>query len=178
MSIPKSPPPAKLFVGLLFSDAERCQKAVVRLCERFGSIDMATRPRIFTESNYYDKEMGKPIFRCFLTFEQLVNPEELPDIKLYTNELENAFAVRGFRTVNIDPGILSEERLVLATGKNYTHRIYLRNGIYADLTLVYRRGAYQPLDWTYRDYKDPFLLHLLGILRRKLLASRKGSIPE
>lgn len=177
MSIPRPPLPAKLFAGLLFSDGERARRAISRLCDRFGSLDLITRPRLFTESTYYDKEMGKSIFRCFLSFQEYVNPADLPEIKLFTNELENTFAVRGFRTVNIDPGILSEERLILATGKNYTHRIYLRDGIYADLTLVYRKGAYRPLEWTYPDYRDPFLLHLLGVIRRKLVASRKDSIP-
>jgi len=173
MSVPKLPPPAKLFVGLLFSDQEKCREAIEKLCHRFGSLDLATRPRLFTESNYYEKEMGSPIYRMFLSFQNLVDPQELPEIKLFTNELELSLARDGHRVVNIDPGLLSEERLVLATGKNYTHRIYLRDGIYADLTLIYRRGAYQPLEWTYPDYRDPFLLHLLGVLRRKMRATTR-----
>ncbi|MCX7823530.1 MAG: DUF4416 family protein [Syntrophobacterales bacterium] len=177
MSVPKPPLPAKLFVGLLFSDAKKCREAIMRLHEHFGSIDMVTQPRPFTESSYYDKEMGKPIFRSFLSFERLVSPQTLPEIKLFTNDLETSLAVEGSRKVNIDPGILSEERLVLATGKNYTHRIYIRDGIYADLTLIYRRGGYQPLDWTYPDYRDPLLLHFLKVLRLKLVALRKHSIP-
>ncbi|MGC8720284.1 MAG: DUF4416 family protein [Thermodesulforhabdaceae bacterium] len=177
MSLPKPPLPAKLFVGLLFSDSGKCHEAILKLCDRFGSLDLATKPRLFTESNYYEREMGKPVYRMFLAFQSLVDPGDLPDIKLFTNRLEQSLARNGGRTVNIDPGLLSEERLILATGKNYTHRIYLRDGIYADLTLIYRRGAYQPLEWTYPDYRDPFLLHLLGVLRRKLVALRKESIP-
>ncbi|MEJ5299446.1 MAG: DUF4416 family protein [Thermodesulforhabdaceae bacterium] len=178
MSVPKPPLPSKLFVGLLFSDLQKAHEAVKKLCDRFGSLDLATCPRIFTESNYYEREMGQPIFRMFLSFQHLVDPQEIVEIKLFTNDLELSLARDGHRVVNIDPGLLSEERLILATGKNYTHRIYLRNGIYADLTLIYRRGAYQPLEWTYPDYKNPFLLHLLSILRRKLIASRKGTIPS
>lgn len=177
MSLPKPPLPAKLFAGLLYSNSEKCREAILKLCDQFGSLDLATKPRLFTESDYYEREMGKPLYRMFIAFQRLVNPDSLPDIKHFTNGLEQALVISGGRTVNIDPGLLYEERLVLATGKNYTHRIYLRDGIYADLTLIYRRGAYRPLDWTYPDYKDPFLLHLLGILRRKLIAHRKETIP-
>jgi len=107
----------------------------------------------------------------------LVRPESLPDVKHFTNHLEIELSRVGKRRVNLDPGLLSAERLVLATGKNYTHRIYLRDGIYADLTLLYEKGAYRTLPWTYPDYQDPSLLHFLGALRQKLHFQHRGRLP-
>ena len=97
--------------------------------------------------------MGDNLFRKLISFEKLIKPETLSDIKLFTNSIENEhLAEGGKRIVNIDPGYISLEKLVLATGKNFAHRIYLRNGIYADLTLVYKNGDFQPLEWTFPDY--------------------------
>jgi hypothetical protein len=107
-----------------------------------------------------------------------VAPESLPDIKLRTNEIETSLLGDGKRRVNIDPGLLSQERFVLATGKNFTHRVYLRAGIHADLTLVYQKGAYSPLPWTYPDYREPEFLHYLKVLRKKLKFQLDGILPR
>jgi hypothetical protein len=104
--------------------------------------------------------------------------ESLPDIKLYTNELESLFTTGGQRKVNIDPGLLSEERFILATGKNFTHRIYLREGIYADLTLIYQQDSFRALPWTFLDHQDPSLIHYLNMLRQKLVFHRTGKLPR
>ena len=84
-----------------------------------------------------------------------------------TNELETRWEVEGRRRVNVDPGILSAERLVLATGKNYIHRIYLGSGVYGDLTLIYSKGSYRPLPWTYPDYQVPETIAMFNILRKR-----------
>ncbi len=178
MSIPKTPDKAQLFVGILYSDKSKFHAAVKSMTEIFGSLDFFTCPRLFNETNYYEKEMGRPIFRVYATFENLVDQDKIVDIKISTNQLEKTLSENGKRTVNIDPGLLSEERLILATGKNYTHRIYLRCGIYADLTLIYYRGQYNPLPWTYPDYKDPKLLHFLGVMRQKLIFKRNKKLPS
>ena len=94
------------------------------------------------------------------------------------NEIEARFAGDGRRQINMDPGFLNEERIILASGKNFTHRVYLRNGIYADLTLIYQKGAYQCLPWTYPDYRRPELLHFFGIIRLKLAFQRSGKLPR
>ena len=111
-------------------------------------------------------------------FLNLVSPQSLPDIKLRTNEIEAVLARDGKRQVNIDPGFLSAERLVLATGKNFIHRVYLRDGIFADLTLIYQKGAYRPLAWTYPDYQEPEFLHYLEVLRKKLKFQSDGILPR
>jgi hypothetical protein len=177
MSIPKAPQQAKLFMGLLYVDMQVRDHALGAIIEQFGPADFLTEPQPFTYTTYYDREMGSDIRRQSCSLLHLIRPESLPEVKLFTNELELKLSRDGKRRINIDPGVLSEERLVLASGKNYTHRIYLRDGIYADLTLLYQKGAYQVLPWTYPDYCEPILLHFLGVLRKKLRLQQGGRLP-
>lgn len=178
MSAPRRPNPAKLVVGLLFRDPDRQQQVWQSLSERFGPLDCLTQPVPFTYTDYYEREMGPGIQRQLGTFLDLVDPDALPAIKLFSNDLERRLSPTEGRQVNIDPGLLSEERLVLATGKNFTHRIYLGEGIYGDLTLIYQKGAYRPLPWTYPDYRDPALLQVLQAVRAKLIYQRGGRLPR
>jgi hypothetical protein len=176
MSRPQTPRPAKLLAGLLFRDADVHRQTLTALEEAFGPLDFLTEPEPFTFTTYYDREMGPDLRRQTVAFLNLVDPATLADVKLATNAMEHRFAAHGKRTVNIDPGLLCEERLILATGKNFTHRVYLRDGIYADLTLIYQKGAYQVLPWTYPDYRTPRLRHFLAALRRKLQVQRSGRL--
>ncbi len=178
MSVPREALPAKLVIGLLYSNPERLREVLDALSVRFGPVDFLSGPGPFTYTSYYEPEMGKGLYRRTASFLQLVAPDALPDIKLFTNELEARLSVEGNRQFNIDPGLLSEERLVLATGKNYTHRIYLGDGIFADLTLIYQKGSFRALPWTYPDYREPLLLHFLAALRQKLMYQRTGRIPS
>jgi hypothetical protein len=178
MSEPREPRPAKLIAGLLFGDLAIRNRALLALNERFGPADCITEPKPFTYTDYYDGEIGPGIQRQTISFTELVHPVKLAEIKLFTNELERQLSCEGRRRINIDPGLLSEERIVLATGKNYTHRVYLRDGIYADLTLIYQAGSYQKLPWTYPDYLEPMLLHFFSALRRKLIFQRNGRLPR
>ncbi|NLI83617.1 MAG: DUF4416 family protein [Deltaproteobacteria bacterium] len=178
MSQPQEPPTAKLLMGFLFTDLHRRKQALEMLCERFGPLDFLSQAEPFLYTDYYQEEMGEGIHRQVATFLNLVSQEQLPEIKHITNDMEKKLSVEGERRVNIDPGLLSPERLVLATGKNFTHRIYLGKGIYGDLTLLYKRGAYRPLPWTYPDYREPRLLHYLGVIRRKLQFQHKGRLPR
>ena len=178
MSKPREPQPAKLISGLLFRDFLIRDHALQALCDRFGPVDFISEAERFTYTDYYDKEMGPGIHRQLCSFLELVNPETLPDVKLFTNQLETRFESEGKRRVNIDPGLLSEERLILATGKNYIHRIYLRDGIYADLTLIYEKGGYKNLPWTYPDYRESNLHAFLSALRHKLIFQRRGRLPR
>ena len=134
----------------------------------------------FDFTDYYAGEMGSPLYRRVLVFERLIEQEHLVRIKVKTNQIEQAFAVQGARQVNLDPGYLLLERFVLATGKNFSHRIYLGQGIYADLTLVFQDGRYQALPWTYPDYASPqlrdFLLQARQRYRRDLKAADCGDV--
>jgi hypothetical protein len=91
----------------------------------------------------------------------------LSSVKHKTNQIEKKFSTHGKRRINIDPGYITHERFVLATGKNYTHRIYVGNGIFADLTLIYQRGGFQTLPWTYPDYAKENIRSFLTRVRKK-----------
>jgi len=99
----------------------------------------------------------------------LASPAHLPDWKIFATFLEERFSLGGRRLVNLDPGYVARERLVLATGKNYAHRIYLNQEVYGDLTLLYEQGKFQALPWTYLDYAQGSLPELLTLVRQKYL---------
>jgi hypothetical protein len=167
MSVPQPSRPAKLVIGLLLARQDLLPPVASELEAAFGRLDVVSTWMPFHYTAYYAQEMGAGLFRRVLVFRSLVAQEQLPEIKLATNAIERAYASGGRRRVNIDPGYLLLERFVLATGKNYSHRIYLGKGIYADLTLIFRRGAFQALPWTYPDYADlPLRRFLLAVRGR------------
>lgn len=176
MSIPSEPKPAKLVISVFVQDKNILEEAARSLSESFGSVDMISPWLRFDETDYYAAEMGSPLFRRVLAFAALIEQQILADIKLSTNELEGRFSRQGKRLANIDPGYLLAERFVLATGKNYSHRIYLSGGIYADLTLVYRKGRFRPLDWTYPDYAGEAATSFLGTVRDRYLHQVKQAV--
>ncbi len=133
--------------------------------ESFGPVDMISSWFPFNYTDYYEAEMGGPLFRRMFVFKNLVEQDSLPAIKIKTNSLELNYMQEGRRKVNIDPGYMLLERFVLATGKNFAHRIHIGRGIYADLTLIYRKGAFRKLEWTYPDYADERMLICLERIR-------------
>jgi hypothetical protein len=152
MSQPQEPDPVKLVASVFSPHGEQIDSVITELIDIFGATDWVSPEIPFNRTQYYAKEMGWPLYRRFVSFEKLISAEHLPTIKLETNRVERQHLHGGKRRVNIDPGYISPERLILATGKNYVHRIYLSKGIYGDLTLVYQRGSFRALDWTYPDY--------------------------
>jgi hypothetical protein len=123
----------------------------------FGAAAAVSDAFQFTETSYYDAEMGGDLKKQFWVFAELINPGRLAAIKRQTNQWEAAYG--GLKThheprpLNLDPGYLTLAKLVLASTKDHAHRIYLGEGIYAEVTLSFRRGAWQPVDWTYPDYR-------------------------
>jgi hypothetical protein len=174
LSIPNEAEDVKLIMSLFSAEADLLEKTVLRVQEFFGPIDWQSPPLFFDRTQYYAKEMGWPLHRRFVTFEKLIRPEALVKIKLKTNSLEQDYREQDKRRINIDPGYIAMERLVLATGKNYTHRIYLAEGIFADLTLVFNQGTFKPLAWTYRDYADPEIIAVLNQLRENYKNQVRG----
>ena len=167
MSTPQPAQPAKLVVGIFTSCKSLLEPVANDLMARFGPIDMVSPWFVFNQTDYYHKEMGAPLYRRMLVFKELISQEALADIKQYTNALERQYTSNDRRRINIDPGYLLHERFVLATGKNYSHRIYLSKGIYADLTLIFQKGQYQPVPWTYPDYADLRMRQYLELIRKK-----------
>lgn len=170
------PEPARLFMSLIAKEDATLSRGVEDLTSIFGKTDCVSERFPFDFTDYYAKEMGKPLFRRFITFDRLIAVTSLPDVKRTTNQLEERYAAPdGNRPINIDPGYICLEHVILATTKGYTHRPYLRDGIYADLTLLYRDKSFQPLEWTYPDYREGPLIRLFNGFRKKYLEDlRKG----
>jgi len=166
----KTPDPVKLVCGFIFVDQDVLQQAVERLQVRLGSIDLHSEIFPFTHTSYYRQEMGADLGRLFVAFERPIRCEQLPEIKILTNGLEENLArqtVAGKRRrINIDPGYLEASKLILASTKNFSHRVYLGRGIYAEVTLQYRGNNFEPLPWTYPDYQDVKVLDFLRRARR------------
>lgn len=143
-----------LFAGLLYSRTEYLLAAKERLGAAFGKILSESDEMPWDKSDCYKEEMGWPIKRRFLFFTDRIRPENLPEIKILTNEIEDQMSTNGKRNINIDPGYLTLSRVVLASTKNYSHRIYLGKGIYAEVTLVHCNGRFQPHIFTYPDFSS------------------------
>lgn len=154
MGVVQAPLPVKLILGVLSARAEIFPEAKLRLEKAWGPVDYESPLLPFNATNYYEKEMGGPLKRGFLSFKELISPEALAEIKCFTNKVEREFACAGKRQVNLDPGYLSLAKLVLASTKDYSHRVYLQKGIYAEVTLKYEKGEFKPWPWTYPDYKS------------------------
>ena len=159
--------PAKLVIGILVKQKHLLDKIAHELNARFGGMDLISAWIPFEYTSYYNEELGTPLFRRMFAFENLIQQNELAEVKLITNQIEEKYSQNGRRRVNIDPGYLLHERFVLASGKNFSHRIYLADGIYADLTLVFFKGRFQKLPWTYPDYADQSVLKVLERIRQK-----------
>jgi hypothetical protein len=176
MSNPQEPSPAKLVIGLFMREKNNLEEIALELSAKFGRIDLISAWMPFDYTTYYEQEMGRPLFRRVFAFEEFIQQSALATIKIATNAIEQIYSHTGRRSVNIDPGYLLQERFVLASGKNFSHRIYIGRGIYADLTLVYSKGGFQKLPWTYPDYADKPMLGFLGQVRGKYVLQLKRGI--
>jgi hypothetical protein len=159
--------PGKLIVALMSSDVALISEIEQRLTAQFGAIDLASDLFPFDYTDYYTPEMGENLQKKFLSFAELIPIEHLPDIKHATTELEEHYAIGDKRRINIDPGYVTYAQMVLVTTKDYTHRIYLGKGIYAELTYICHKKAFQPLAWTYPDYRQPFAIEFFQRVREK-----------
>jgi hypothetical protein len=177
VSIPAPPPPATLVLSILSAKWDLFWPALLgRLEAAFGPADFVSAPLAFDRTAYYEREFGAPLSRRILGFARPVPQDSLADVKLATNAVEDD--LRGEdcrRIVNLDPGLITPERLVLATGKNFTHRVYLGKGIFADLTLIYQKGDWKALPWSFPDYASPEIRAILTELRLRHLARRESA---
>jgi hypothetical protein len=149
----KKHPPVKLIIGFIFSDDEVLRKAQSILVRYFGKADFQSPKLPFKHTAYYEKEIGPGLKRKFIGFLRLIPPERLPKIKIITNKIEARLSSQSKRRINIDPGYIDLSKLMLATTKDYKHRVYLDKGIYAEITLFYQDKSFKPWEWTYPDYK-------------------------
>jgi hypothetical protein len=169
MSTPAVPLAVKPLASLILSREDLIGPVLRQLASYLGPVDLVGPLWPFTATDYYAPEMGEGLWRCLASFLHLASPAQLSDWKVVTNLLEKSLSIGGHRLVNLDPGYVARERLVLATGKNYAHRIYLSQGIYGDLPLLAGLGGFYALSWSYPDYAQGPLPELLALVRRKYL---------
>ena len=168
------PPKVKLICGMIASDADLFDAAVNHMSERFSPVDVSSDVMDFDFTHYYDSQMGSPLYRKFVAFTELVTPDFLIAAKCFTNELEDRFAAevnhRPVRPINLDVGYVEQSKLVLGSMKNFSHRVYLGSGVYGEVTLMFCKGKWEALNWTFPDYGsgryDSFLTAARDALRQ------------
>jgi hypothetical protein len=175
MSCPHPPVPAKFFTSLISSQDELICQASRLLVEHLGKIDLMSEQLLFDYTTYYEEEMGGGLFRRFVFFEEIFSPERILSLKGVTDRIEEGLRGESGRRINIDPGYVNSHQVVLATHKNYSHRIYAGDGVYIDLTLIYHNGGFQPLAWTYPDYRSSEIVNLFHRVRERYLQQLKNS---
>ena len=166
---PREHRPVKLIVGMFTGREGLLGAARDELSQAYGPVDRVSPVWPFAFTRYYADEFGEHLLRQFFTFSELMDPARLPEIKLLTNALELESASGDQRQVNVDPGYIDLSKLVLATTKNNQHRIYLGQGIYAEVTLRFTRGSFRPWEWTYPDYRTEHYIGFFNEVRQTYL---------
>jgi hypothetical protein len=148
------PQKVKLFIGMLSNEEALIERIEDELMGFWGPIDLRSPVWKWTHTSYYDKEMGTGLMRKFIFFHTLIRPESLIDIKLKAIEIEKSYPNdQGGRRINLDPGYLNTAKIVLASTKDFSHRMYLGRGIFGEVTLYYSKGQYRALPYTFPDYR-------------------------
>jgi len=176
MGEPTNPSPALLLLAVSSRHSEAFDFSRSAAEAAFGPVALASEPFEFVETDYYRTTMGDNLRKGFLVFERLIEPAQLPGIKLTTNRWEADYAQMANhaepRPLNLDPGYLTTGKLVLASTKDHSHRLYLADGIYAEVTLYFKDRRWQHREWTYPDYRrsdyQAFLTESRDYLRRRL----------
>ena len=161
---------AKPVAAVMARDEPLIAGAVARLEEMLGPADCLSELYRFNFTDYYRAEMGETLLKRFASFSRLIRPGELVKIKRRTAACERKYRdERGGRLVNLDPGYWSDAKLVLASTKNYSHRVCLGRRVFAELCLRCHQGRLQPFDWTYPDYRTELALEFFEGVRKKYL---------
>ena len=166
MGVPLRQKPVKLVASIIFKDEEVLEYAEKSLRDLYGPLEPLARTDPFDRTDYYYPEFGRPLKRKLICFKRLAEKERMSGIKLRTNRIEARNRTDGKRRVNIDPGYVTEAKLVLLTTKDYTHRIYLGRRVFAESTLFYRDGTFCAWPWTYPDYASDDLIAYFNGVRR------------
>jgi hypothetical protein len=177
----QDPKPVKLIIGILAADRQCLHAAIEATEDKFDKIDIVSDVWPFTQTDYYKEQTGPNILRQFVSVDRLIDPGRLAKIKHRTNKLERKLAARvGVplpRPVNLDPGIIEASKLILATTKNYSHRVYIGKKMYAEVTLIFDKGYWRPLPYTYPDYRQQCYFDFFEQVRARLLEQLKLKPP-
>jgi len=176
----RHPPKAKFIAAVMVNAAELLVEVKRILQTSFGPIDLESDVYPFTFTDYYASEMGTELRKQILSFDGLLDASELAMRKLRSNEIEAQFAIRRIeglrRRVNIDPGYVTDSKLVLASTKDFSHRVYIGEGIFGEVTLRYSRTAgFGPLEWTYPDYRTDLVLDFLHSVRTRYMEQLRST---
>jgi hypothetical protein len=171
------PKPAKLIISMITSD--KCLFSLYKeeLIKRFGEVDIESNTQPFNFTDYYEDEFGKNLIQKLFTFSTLIRQDELAEIKIATNSLENNIIITDKnikknithhkRKINLDPGYITLNKYILASTKNGPSRIYLNQGIYAEITLIFINKSFVPCEYTYPNYKTNKYINFLNLVRQK-----------
>jgi len=175
-----APPRVKLICGMISAQPALFDRAAVRLAETFGPVHILSEVMPFDFTDYYEPQMGRGLLRRFLAFERLISPEALVEAKCLSNALERDLAAGAevARPINLDPGYVEPSKLVLASMKNFSHRLYLGRGVYGEVTLMYRKGKWEPLGWTFPDYASGRYDDFLTAARDRLRQAQADGAQE
>lgn len=167
MGIIKNFMPVKLFFAVTYNNINNCDFIKI-LEDKYGKIDTISDEYVFSDyTNYYNREMGEKLKKQIVTIQDTISINDLHKVKLFTNQIEDKYSIDSKRNINIDPGYLTEAKLVLFSTKNNIHRIYINNGIFAEITLKYvsKQKTYMTFDYTYPDYKSHKLIEFFNSVR-------------
>jgi hypothetical protein len=168
MGAAHEPGKVRLFLAFLYSPGFEITPVINKLRERFGPEEFFFGPIAFDYTDYYTQEMGNGLQKKYFVFNRTESRDTLPQAKVFTNDIEKEYSVDGRRAINLDPGYLARDKLVLATTKDFFHRLYISNGIYAEVTLHFKgNGTCRYFSWTYQDYRDNGFTEFI-------LSARKG----
>ncbi len=170
MGIPRVAEKVCLISAVCYQKDVQLDDVLQKMTNSFGQIDEKSETFLFTHTQYYLKEMGADLFKFFCSFKMFIDPMKIVAVKLESNTIENSFRKNGKRTINIDPGYIETPKLVLATTKNYGHRIYLGQGIYGDVQMFWRNGDFKTNPWTYPDYQEEKTREFFSKIRKKYLS--------
>ena len=167
----------KMVVSIIYREDSFLYEAETTLVEKYGEIEDLKEIFYFDFTDYYEKEFGKDLKRKLICFKKPIGPEFLSKIKHYTNEVEKKLKNNNNRTVNIDPGYITEAKLVLFTTKDYSHRVYIGDNIFAEVTLHFQNNSFRAWPWTYPDYSSNALVDYFNKVRSLYMRDiKKNSI--
>ncbi len=157
------------FISCLYDFEKTSPKDIISILGEGLEDPIIFSHEFFPMKEYYSKEMGESLKRCFFFYPKTCTRESLIDLKLHCDAIEKANASNGQRVFNLDPGIITLDQVLLSSGKPYSHRIYLRDGVYAELTYQFSAKSFHVLPWTYPDYQNPEIVEKFNWFRAFLL---------
>lgn len=170
--------PVKPVCAVTFAPKINYDDVVQRLIPLLGAVDDQSSVFAFDFTDYYLREMGAGLSKVFVGFNPLVRPIQLSAFKRATQILERQWMTAGCRKVNLDPAYIGLSKLVVASVKDHAHRLYIGEGVYADLQLQYRQGCFHPLPWTFADYQTPLALTFFKDNRDQLAYRLRHEIDQ